>query len=343
MNSLFIHHPIFRLIAPLLGGIMVYVLILMLNNDVAQITEQFFGEELYVCIALSYLIQEATRLLINGFNRLKRPTKLFLSYLFLICITLIVSISLVTAGMYFYYDLVLGFEPSLDELKTFNSIFAIISGIYILLYVSHQFLTKVNTKKIERETFLKQLVIEDYHQFKKGINPNLLFECLESLMVVIQNENESADDFVDEMATVYRYILSNSKKQLVPIEEELTVAKALIKLFNYLPHQASALKINHIDNGYVLPGALLHTIEVIIRTTIASKNRSLEILVAQEDGYITIRYTPNERLINHFNESSIKDIIQSYHVYTDLKPMVYDENEYKNIQLPILTINESVA
>ncbi len=343
MNNLFIHHPMFRLIAPLFSGVMVYVLILMLNNDVAQITEQFFGEELYVCIGLSYLIQESTRLLILGFNKLKSPTKLFLSYLLLVVITLMVSISLVTTGMYFYYDFILGFDPSVDELKTIISIFSIIAGIYILLYVSHQFLTKVNTKKIERETFLKQLITEDYHQFKKGINPNLLFECLESLIVVIEEEHELADDFVDQMAIVYRYILSNSKKQLVKIGEELETSSALIKLFNYLPHRKCKMLIKNLEEGYILPGAVLHTVEAIIRTTIANEKRSLEMILTQKEGFLTITYKPNERLTTQFDSEKLRDVTNSYGVYTDLKPTVFYKNHYKTIRLPILTLNESVA
>jgi len=343
MNNLFIHNSIFRLIAPLFGGTMVYVLILMLNNNVSQITEQFFGEELYVCVALSYLIQESTRLLINGFNRLKKPTRLFLSYLLLIAITLMVSTTLVTLGMYLYYDFVLGFEPSLRELKTFISIFSIISAIYILLYVSHQFLTKVNTKKVKRENFLKQLIVEDYHQFKKGINQNLLFECLESLIVIIEDKNEMADDFVDQMATVYRYILSNSKKQLVTVEEELSAVKALTGLFNYLPYRRCELRTGNFKDMFILPGAVLHTVEGIIRTTIANRNRSLEIVIEQKEDSMIISYVPNERLTTSFGYTTIADISKSYEVYSHLKPIISLENHKKRIQLPLLTINEYVA
>ena len=62
MNKLFIHNPLFRIISPLCSGILIYLLILLINNNVSQLKETFLGQELYVCIGLTYLIQEYSRL-----------------------------------------------------------------------------------------------------------------------------------------------------------------------------------------------------------------------------------------------------------------------------------------
>ncbi|MEO1629027.1 MAG: histidine kinase, partial [Bacteroidota bacterium] len=61
MKTLFVHHPLFRLLGPTFSGVIVYVLILLINNNVDQLQEEFLGQELYVCIGLSYLIQELSR------------------------------------------------------------------------------------------------------------------------------------------------------------------------------------------------------------------------------------------------------------------------------------------
>ena len=68
MKRLFIHHPLFRLLSPLFSGTMVYLLILLIHNNVAQIQDQFLGEELYVCIGLSLITQEFSRGLLLGFQ-----------------------------------------------------------------------------------------------------------------------------------------------------------------------------------------------------------------------------------------------------------------------------------
>jgi len=58
MKKLFIHHPLFRLLSPLFSGLVVYILLLLINNDIDQLYEEFLTQELYVCIALTFLIQE---------------------------------------------------------------------------------------------------------------------------------------------------------------------------------------------------------------------------------------------------------------------------------------------
>ena len=69
MKKLFVHHPLFRLLSPLFSGFIVYLLILLINNNVEQLQEQFLGEELYVCIGLSFIIQELARLLLVLFKK----------------------------------------------------------------------------------------------------------------------------------------------------------------------------------------------------------------------------------------------------------------------------------
>ena len=82
MRKLFIHHPLFRLLSPIFSGVVVYLLILLLNNNVEQLQEQFFGEELYICIGLSYLIQEFSRLLLILFKKLPQVKSTFIQLIF---------------------------------------------------------------------------------------------------------------------------------------------------------------------------------------------------------------------------------------------------------------------
>jgi len=43
MRKLFIHHPLFRLLSPLFSGILVYLLLLLINNNIGQLQEAFLS------------------------------------------------------------------------------------------------------------------------------------------------------------------------------------------------------------------------------------------------------------------------------------------------------------
>ena len=76
MKRLFVHNPLFRILSPVFSGAIVYLLILLINNNVEQLQEQFLGNELYLCIGLSFFIHEFSRLLLLLFNKLPNQDSL---------------------------------------------------------------------------------------------------------------------------------------------------------------------------------------------------------------------------------------------------------------------------
>ena len=58
---------------------------------------------------------------------------------------------------------------------------------------------------------IKRNVEANFLKFKKDINPNLLFESLEALIVLMGTSKDKSDDFIDYLSQVYRYILSKKK------------------------------------------------------------------------------------------------------------------------------------
>src|SRR5688500_5057738 len=69
MKRYFIHNGLFRVLAPAVYGVLVYLLILLINNDVVRVNELFISEEVYVCIGLCYIVFEFIRLQIVLLDR----------------------------------------------------------------------------------------------------------------------------------------------------------------------------------------------------------------------------------------------------------------------------------
>ncbi len=337
MKKLFIHKPLFRLLSPVFSGVVVYLLILLVNNNVAQVQQEFIGQELYVCIGLSYIVQEFLRFLLV---QLKRFSNIFSTPIFVllqVLITITLCVLIVSLFMTIYYKKVLGFSPNFEELLLFNSIFSVVSIIYILLFISHEYLHKINTNKLKEEQQFLQHIEEDFQEFKQGINPSLLFESLENLLVLIQNNTHVADDFIDHLATIYRYILSSKEKQLVTFNDELETTNELVKLFNYLPYRNIKIS-NEIKNDFlVVPRSLLFIIEQIIRTTIISSSLELKIVLKEiEDNFILI-YEVNDKITTPFTLQKIKEIERVYAIYSNLNIQVVTNDLKRTITIPKLT------
>ncbi|MFY7670954.1 histidine kinase [Tenacibaculum sp. MEBiC06402] len=341
MKRLFIHKPLFRLLSPVFSGIIVYLLILLVNNNVAQLQNEFLGEELYVCIGMSYIIQEFSRALLLLVKRVSLFSNSLLSLFLQVVISMILCVVLVTSIITIYYKQILGFSPNSEELWLFNSIFCAINIIYILLFISHQYLYKINNEKLKEEQDYLSHLEQDFNEFKQGINPNLLFESLENLLVLIQQDKDKADDFIDYLATIYRYILSSKQKQLVLWEEELSNTEALIELFNYLPYRNVSL-LNKLNEPFlIVPRVLLFIVEQIIRTTIISSKVELTILIEEEKKSFTICYQTNDKITTVFSIDSFKEIQRIYGIYSSTKIEVITTDSTRTIKIPKLTTKES--
>ncbi|WP_299122947.1 histidine kinase [uncultured Tenacibaculum sp.] len=340
MKKLFIHKPLFRLLSPVFSGAVIYLLILLVNNNVSQLQEQFLGEELYVCIGLSYIVQEFSRILLILFKKVPKLESILLNIGLQIIVSLFLCIVIVSVSITVYYKQVLGFSPNSEELWLFNSVFSVVTLIYILLFISNQYLHKTNTEKLFKEQEIKQIIETDFIDFKQGINPKLLFESLEVLLILIEQEKNKADDFIDYLATIYRYILSSNKKQLVAIEEEIEIVNELINLFNYLPYRNIVL-INEIASNFLtVPKSLLFVIEQIVRTTITS-SLTLEISLKEEENYWVIEYSPNDKITTQFKPENLKEIERVFSIYSTSEIQIEETSAMRKILLPKLTIEKA--
>jgi len=340
MKRFFIHHPLFRLLAPLFSGTLVYLLLLLVNNNIAQVKESFLGQELYTCIALTYMIQELIRGAILFFDRLKHPFLLRYKILFQSMATILAIVFLVSSVMYLYFKYVLRYTPNFTELSTFNIIFSFIGMVYIVLYFSHQYLYRANTEKIEAEKSAQKVIEEEFVAYKKGINPDLLFESLEAMLITMKSDPDGAEQFTDNFALVYRYLLAKRKTELVTLEDELTHVAYLNALFDQLPHRRVTLRTQTVPESWVPPTALLSIVEHIIRSTIASSRKQLEITIGATDQWLKISYSPEERLQHQFTLGHIAHIVRRYAFFSEAAITLKNQGGVRTLSLPILTYDE---
>ncbi|MBX2844635.1 MAG: histidine kinase [Saprospiraceae bacterium] len=331
MKKLFVHNPVFRLLAPLFSGVVVYLLLLLVNNNVEQLQDSFLGQELYFCIALSYLTQEFARWTLTFFGRSDRFQ--WKATFGKAALALLVICAIVTGSVFLYYQKIIGFAPSWSELITFNGVYGVVMLIYISLYISHQFLHLTNSVQLNQELEYKSMLKADFDQFQQGINPQLLFESLNTLISTAQQDVGEAEAFIDHMAAVYRYILAKREHELVPIEEEIKVANELVALLNALPYKKANF-ITEVESGWVVPGTFLSVLQRIIRTTIPNSS-ALDIQVVQEAAHYVFKYASNEKVDDTLRLADFQSAQSSYALFSDRAWELVDASE-KHIQIPVI-------
>jgi sensor histidine kinase YesM len=323
------------------------MLILLINNDVVRVNEIFVNEEVYVCIFLSYLSFESIRLLIIVSEKYLRSQTQSLKLVVQLVGASAISVLMVLTALSLYFKYVVGFTISDTQLWIFGSVYAVTALLYNLLYFSNFYLQKENTLKLNIERQNREVLEMEMNEFKNDINPDLLYESLENLIGIMYRDLEQAEEYIDSLASAYRYVLGNRQHELVSVATELESAKTLLYLLNVRYHGQlkfqSELEGEELD-ALLIPGSLMVIIESIVRNTIIPGYGPFVIRCYFEDGFITFQSRLNDKLVSHpSSEMALSRLQKSYALYSDqplIRVKAYDENYVK---LPVIRMMEDVA
>lgn len=342
MNRLFIHQPLFRLLSAPIVGLMVYLLILLINNSFTEIKDIVSSSEVYVCIALAYISLESMRMALVISNKWLTKQTLQRRIIAQCSITLVISLSFIILSIGAYYRWIIGFDISLGELMLFLSIYSVIGLLYNILFFSNFYLNRENTLLIQQEKKLREKLDADFISFKNEINPDLLYESLENLILTLQHNVDQAEEQIDYLAGIYRYSLINRHKELITFEEELNAAEQLIKLLNYkFQNHLNLLSAIKTKNIHLIPGSLLVTIDAIVRNTLISKQSPLVIRIYLEEGeeYLVLQHSINDKLLLHKDSLNAYARLQRSYSFFSENPFVQVKAGKENyIKFPLMQI-----
>lgn len=344
MKRLFIHSPYFRLVAPPIYGLLVYLIILLVNNNVEQIGTLFSNQEVYVSVALTLISFESMRLTIVLLERTlpavgNKPV-------FHLVTTTIVSVMVVLLAISQYYQQVIGFDISPRELLLFGTIFAFTALLYNALYTGNQFINKENTFRLEQERKLRESLESEFLSFQQEINPDLLYDSLEELILCLHKNADTSEELIDSLAALYRYQLLHRQQEFVSLTEELQAVNHLLRLANQ-KHQQHISLVNQLQNPetiQLMPGALITAVDSIVRNTLISADCPLVLTLMQEDDdYFVLHHNLNDKLQLHAKSLlAFQHLQRSYSVYSE-RPFIQIKAGKENyVKFPLINVDQSV-
>lgn len=331
MKSNILNQPLFRLIVPSFYGLMMYILILLINNSLGSLNETIFTSELLLCVILAYAISEPIRLLIGVFERrFGDSLRQFGAILTMIGTNALVGGAIVFTLGYLYFTQVEEasyfslFQTTLIKLTIVYGLSAV---FYTVFFLSVYFLSIKNESELKKEDLKRQNLEHQLEIFNNQINPDLLFQSLETLISLVHHDLDQAEGFVDRLAHFYRSILDNRKKELIPLTDELRACDNLMHLFKARFPEQLDLKVlpSQKSNGtMVVPGAIAMTLDCIINGSIVSQYQPMTITLDcdGEEDYLVLMHKENERLSKSpYIKHCRKNLHEAYAYFTE-KPVI---------------------
>ncbi|MCR9252692.1 MAG: histidine kinase [bacterium] len=138
---------------------------------------------------------------------------------------------------------------------------------------------------------------------KQQLNPHFLFNSLNTLIDLIEDDPESAVEFVRHFSYIYRVVLQSSKHDMVSLKDEMDFLEVYWKLLQTRFKDGIKLHIDVDEESLekqIPPLSLQLLIENAVKHNEISKNKPLVLTVSSNESNIVVEntYTPKKFSVN---------------------------------------------
>jgi len=223
-----------------------------------------------------------------------------------------------------------------EELTTGMVLWAILISVTEGVYFFNEWREGlVLSEKLEKEKVESQL-----EAMRNQANPHFLFNSLNVLSSLVHSDPDKAEDFIDKFASVYRYVLNISDKNVVTLKEELDFLKSYLYLQQVRFKEGLNCTIDIEDDKlqyFIAPFSLQMLVENAIKHNVVGKEMPLVIHVYIEDNKVFIK---NNIQLREPDDSSngvgLSNLRQRYFHLAGVMPEIKQNEKEFEVNIPLL-------
>ncbi|SDR88558.1 2TM domain-containing protein [Gramella sp. MAR_2010_147] len=212
---------------------------------------------------------------------------------------------------------------------------------YIVNFYRHR-----QEKRVKEQKIIAGTASAKFDALKNQLDPHFLFNSLNVLASLIDENPEQAQRFTTGLSKIYRYVLEQKDKELVSLKEELTFANTYMKLLKMRFEDSIYFEIpEELSNeeAKVVPLSLQLLLENTIKHNIVSESKPLYIKIYENDGYLIVENNfQKKEVLGTRKGVGLQNIVNRYHVVTERKVLIEQKEEIFRVKLPVLTKQISI-
>jgi len=244
------------------------------------------------------------------------------------------------------------FQDMIVEGKTFeqhwaaedisNYIFAIaMTFIVVLSFYTFYIYKAYQENKVKEQKIIAGTANAKFESLKNQIDPHFLFNSLNVLSSLIEENPENAQRFTTSLSKIYRYVLEQKDKELVSVSEELAFAKTYMNLLKMRFENSISFELpeNHENpDAKVVPLSLQLLLENCIKHNIVSEQKPLHIKIFAKDNYLVVQNDLQKKeVLQDRRGVGLQNIVSRYAILTQRKVLIQETPTVFAVHLPILT------
>jgi len=217
----------------------------------------------------------------------------------------------------------------------------IVSIFYVIYFYNRYQKTKIKEQKV-----IAGAASAKFDALKNQLDPHFLFNSLNVLTSLIEENPESAQKFTTSLSKVYRYVLEQKSKDLVTVDEELQFAKTYMSLLKMrfedsiifeIPEKASN------PESRVVPLSLQLLLENAVKHNMVTSSKPLHIKIYEDAGYLVVMNNlQKKQIVKKSSGVGLENIKQRYQLLSNKKVIINQRAEDFAVAIPMLTKQVSI-
>jgi hypothetical protein len=244
------------------------------------------------------------------------------------------------------------FEDVIVGNLTLNEFFAteIIENYYMAMGITlgmnvlvhgFYFYKRYQENRVKQQKIIAGTASAKFETLKNQIDPHFLFNSLNVLSSLIEENPDTAQRFTTSLSKIYRYVLEQKDKELVSVEEELSFAKTYMNLLKMRFENSVFYELPQTINNpeaKVVPLSLQLLLENTIKHNVVSQQRPLYIRIFEEDGYLVVQNDYQKKEVLQDRKGvGLENIVNRYAIITSRRVLVEQTEKHFTVKLPMLT------
>lgn len=227
-----------------------------------------------------------------------------------------------------------------ETIENYYMAMGITLGVNILVH-GFYFYRRYQEKRVKQEKIIAGTASAKFETLKNQIDPHFLFNSLNVLSSLIEENPDTAQRFTTSLSKIYRYVLEQKDKELVSVEEELSFAKTYMNLLKMRFENSVFYEIPEtISNpeAKVVPLSLQLLLENTIKHNVVSQQRPLRIRIFEENGYLVVQNDYQKKEVLQDRKGvGLANIVNRYAIITSRRVQVEQTEKHFTVKLPMLT------
>jgi hypothetical protein len=217
----------------------------------------------------------------------------------------------------------------------------LLNGLIILIKYFYDFSAEKTRIQSEMEMLKRENIMVMHEALKQQLNPHFLFNSLNTLKSLVKQDAKQSLVFIEELSSVYRYMLAHSGKSEVTLKEELDFATSYLSLLK-LRYGDSLIFELSIPDEHVLntipPNTLQILLENAVKHNVLSRNRPLRITIYVGNKHVVVENNLQHKAPEGFSSHVGLTNINNRYMILKGKSIIIEKTECSfKVKLPINT------